>query len=472
MAHGRTSLGGGRSGSRTKSWQAEPVVSEVEEDTGGESSEEADNKDRNSVVRTASTAAKTAHLRDFGIGDIRTADSVAYLERKKSSVAASFGASARRKRSLREARSWKSTAKRLRGLQNADGAMWIKVGLPLFILGALELIRMATASATFSSGDGKPALDAAEAGTGLSGSILIGISLSVAASCMNALGLNLQRLGQNETGQGAKASALVEGIPLSLNVIGIALSAASGLTDLISFGFAPQSLLAPFGAMTLLVNLVLAPLLHNESLSALDVSATALICVGIAIALMSSPSVSPSYTLRDLEQLVSRPVVPVFLGVYVLTMVAVANHIYQGEANGRGDTKAVGAGYPVLSGMIGGLTTLSAKFMTELFKVVSLQSHPQLLLPVIGMLAICAVSQAQVLNRGVGRHSSLFVVPLFSASILLSNLSGGGVVFNEFSAFKPMQLVKFLGGVAIVVTGVTALATKEEPAQEDGKKVK
>lgn len=41
--------------------------------------------------------------------------------------------------------------------------------------------------------------------------------------------------------------------------------------DLISFGFAPMSLLAPLGAMTLVVNMFVAPCFLNESLSRRDV---------------------------------------------------------------------------------------------------------------------------------------------------------------------------------------------------------
>mmetsp|Transcript_9011 Transcript_9011/g.16633 ORF Transcript_9011/g.16633 Transcript_9011/m.16633 type:complete len:350 (-) Transcript_9011:1928-2977(-) len=281
------------------------------------------------------------------------------------------------------------------------------------------------------------------------GSAVIGILLAVMASCLNALGMNLQRLGQKPDAHE------------HMNTAGIALAAGAGILDMVSFGFAPQSLLAPLGAVTLIANLCLAPVLHQEKLAQVDIAATVLVCVGIAITLLSSSGDTPELTYFELQRLAKRPVFMVFLTGYITAIAGLISHIYVGERQGQGKSKLIGVGYPMLSGMLGGLTVLNAKIMTELLRLVSIRTHFAVIIPVIAMVLGCAISQTAVLNRGLGKHSSLFIIPLFSASMLIANLSAGGVFFNEFASYSKPQLGGFLVGVAIVVTGVTILATKD-----------
>lgn len=101
----------------------------------------------------------------------------------------------------------------------------------------------------------------------LSGNLFVGLCLSVLATVMNSTGMNLQRYAKTKE------------MPC-LNVVGIILSTTCGLVDMCSFHFAPQSLLAPVGAFTLVFNLLLAPILHSEKILLLDILSTLLVFVG------------------------------------------------------------------------------------------------------------------------------------------------------------------------------------------------
>ena len=117
---------------------------------------------------------------------------------------------------------------------------------------------------------------------------LVGALLACTACAMNATGLNLQRLAKRRDG-----SAM-------LNVLGVILSTACGIVDMVSFSFAPQSFLAPFGALTLCINLVLAPFLHGDRIQPIDVLATTLVVLGV-ITCLSNNTVTPrSWSLDEL----------------------------------------------------------------------------------------------------------------------------------------------------------------------------
>lgn len=323
-------------------------------------------------------------------------------------------------------------------------------------------------------------------------SVLVGVGLSVTGSVCGAVGLNLQRLAQRlQAERPTEALVEVQDVPEGLtrdarlsirwrrvrarlknlrighqyqllNLLGVLMAVSAGLFDLAAFNFAPSSLLAPFGATSLIVNLMLAPLLHGERLRDVDIVATLVVMGGIALSLAFGNATSPRWSLPQLLALARRPAFAAFASAYVAVLVALATHVLLGEHRGQAHTKRVGAGYPCLAGMLAGVSQVSAKFMTELFRVASLKSEAALLGGVIAVLAVSAVSQLVVLNRGIGKHSPLFVVPLFSASALLSSLSLGGTLFDEFSRFAPAQLAGFCAGVALVVFGVGLLATKNE----------
>ena len=101
----------------------------------------------------------------------------------------------------------------------------------------------------------------------VSSSVLFGMFLALVGAAMNATGLNLQRLGQRmgnekdgDVDKKKKRKARI------VNITGIVLSSACGLLDIVSFKFAPQTVLAPFGAVALVINLMLAPVVQGDTL--------------------------------------------------------------------------------------------------------------------------------------------------------------------------------------------------------------
>ena len=64
-----------------------------------------------------------------------------------------------------------------------------------------------------------------------------------------------------------------------------------------------------------------------------------------------------------------------------------------------------------------------------------------------------ATSQLAVLNVGIGRYSSLVVVPVFVACFVTFNAVGGGIFFLDFAKFTPEQMQAYAGGLALLVGG-------------------
>ena len=305
--------------------------------------------------------------------------------------------------------------------------------------------------------------------------IVVGVLLSTLASCMNATGLNLQRLS-GTIGPSGRCS------PGLLNALGIAMSTSCGLVDMASYAFAPQSMLAPLGAVTLVVNLLLAPVMHGEALRASDALYTCVIVVGIVLCISSSSSGAEAEnaesdtsdeagSINSAAALYALAAAPRFLSVLAAAaavLLGVAYHIYTSEAAGRGALLSTGFGYPIIAGMFGGATVLSAKILTC---VLELGSGPAIVAPIVILVSSCAGLQIVINNRGLAKHSPLVLVPIYSSTFVLSNAIGGGVFWKEFDKFSVQQWRGYGLGVTCVVGGVLLIARAAVSVQGKHKKV-
>jgi len=261
---------------------------------------------------------------------------------------------------------------------------------------------------------------------------------------MNAGGMNLQRWA------GARGSTV-------LNLVGVGLSASCGLVDMASFAFAPQSLLAPFGALTLIINLLLAAPLHGDAVRREDLLSTALVFAGVAVCLSNSSTDDISRTYDNLLELCGRKPFHAWVAFLVCGIALAACRLLTAPAG-----SAV-ACYPLMSGCLGGFTALSAKYLGELGKA----GAPWEVMAMVGTcVPLFAVSQLTLLNAGLARASSLLIVPVFVAAFVTCNAIGGGIFFDEFAAFSPMQQRLYPLGLALLVGGVLILAGRKEPEKD------
>ncbi|KAJ0405361.1 hypothetical protein ATCC90586_004498 [Pythium insidiosum] len=138
---------------------------------------------------------------------------------------------------------------------------------------------------------------------------VIGFSIAVVFSFLASVGINLQKraLKQNETYAHENNVEPRPAYRLPLWVLGFVLILAGSILDFVAFGLAPQSLLAPLAALTLVWNMMLAPCFNKEKLSKKDIVATLIIFAGATIAVVFASHSSPSYNLSMLMHLYKDP---------------------------------------------------------------------------------------------------------------------------------------------------------------------
>ncbi|KAJ2383932.1 hypothetical protein GGI23_007039, partial [Coemansia sp. RSA 2559] len=104
--------------------------------------------------------------------------------------------------------------------------------------------------------------------------------------------------------------------------IGLVVFVLGNATNFIALQFAPQSLVAPLGAVALVTNVIIAPLLNNERIGLFDIGGIALIIAGCIIVVVFSGIVQQNLRLCMLIQLLRARPTAIYLCVISVAIVA------------------------------------------------------------------------------------------------------------------------------------------------------
>ncbi|CAG8497366.1 92_t:CDS:10 [Rhizophagus irregularis] len=106
-------------------------------------------------------------------------------------------------------------------------------------------------------------------------------------------------------------------------VCGFIVYVIGSFLSFVALKFAPQSLIAPLGVVSLVVNLLIAPILHNQRLTMLDSIGVIIIIIGSVIITIFSGVVIQDYELCVLIELFKRPQTIIYLtviGVFIFSL--------------------------------------------------------------------------------------------------------------------------------------------------------
>lgn len=262
--------------------------------------------------------------------------------------------------------------------------------------------------------------------------------------------------------------------------IGMTILILDAIGDFVFIGLAPQSLLAPLGALSLGFNIILAPIFHpKERVTRNIIQSTALIYVGTIMTVLHAAESSPKI---DLAALVDFATTPLFL-VYALGCICFQGSLY---CHGRGKRAFGIVHYTGIAGCFGGETILFAKSASELVKNALVSgryddwtSSPLPCLFVICMIG-CVLTQVNFLNTGLAKFDALLVVPVYQSFWNAFGITGGLIFFQEYKLMSTSDSWMYALGIGITLVGIAMLIKerrvsdpredeKHRPGQTDAK---
>lgn len=248
-------------------------------------------------------------------------------------------------------------------------------------------------------------------------------------------------------------------------VMGFVLMIIGNIIDFLAFGLAPQSLLAPLAALSLVWNLFVSNTVLGEEYDRTDVMACAFIFVGTGLAVIFSNHHEREYTLDTLRDLYHKSrmawyaiLTPLFLGFhYYLASIA--------ENRKEPLYRLCGLiGWCGFAGITGGNSVLFAKSTVELLKDAfhgdDVFLHLDTYLIIFAMV-VCLLTQISFLNGAMLRYDQLHVLPVYQSYWIISGVVGGLVYFGEFEELSATAINMFLFGTMITLFGLYKLTTKE-----------
>lgn len=296
-----------------------------------------------------------------------------------------------------------------------------------------------------------------------------GFTISLVFSVLNSIGINLQKYSLSRN---AKASKKRNSCQQPLWLVGFMLVCLGSILDFVAFGMAPQSLLAPLAALTLVWNMFIAPIFHKEKITRQNIVATIIIFIGVTITVIFAGHSTPSYELKDLILLYQQPVMYAYITCVAIFLTVLTISAKRIESSGQN----VGGLYHIIcyggiAGTFGGQSVLLAKSTVEMLKSALWGQgstdfeHVETYL-IIGGMVICLVSQITVLNGGLKRFDALVMIPVYQSFWILTSVLGGIMYFEEYSSMTMVQTWMFPLGGSVTLFGIFYLLRDRRHSQE------
>ncbi|GAA6056380.1 hypothetical protein JCM3770_005980 [Rhodotorula araucariae] len=236
-------------------------------------------------------------------------------------------------------------------------------------------------------------------------------------------------------------------------LLGFACQTMGEFGNFLAFGFAPPSVVAPLGMVSLIANVFLAPLIVREPFRRKDLLGVAIAVIGGATVVYASRSNDKKLTPDEFVKAVSRPL---FIAYAVFSMCSMSALGYLSQTK-------LGDRYILidlsLCALAGAFTVLSTKAISSFLNLLFLRMFSfWITYPVLVVLVATGLMQVNFVNKSLQRFESRVVVPVQYMTFALSTIVGSGILYRDFEGIALPSLVNFVFGCVISGLGVYLLA--------------
>ncbi|KAI7903598.1 uncharacterized protein BX663DRAFT_507038 [Cokeromyces recurvatus] len=319
---------------------------------------------------------------------------------------------------------------------------------------------------------------------------IIGIIVSLGASIMDALGLNILKLDHVKESQRPKGLRRSDcGRPLWH--VGLSTYIASQLIgSTIALNFLKAQWVAPLGSAALIFNFIFAKLLVNITITRKDVLGTCVVIASVIWIVLfggmyNGEDPEETISLESLKVLFVRPVfiiyfsilnIVAFGGFFVLIWLNYwvimddsrkQKHQLPSCMSPKKMKRAAGLLFSIEGGVLASETLLLAKSGVKLFTL-SIQSQVNQFNDntsrfILLALLVTAILQVYCLNTALKLYSSVVVVPIFYGTYTALGLVNTIIYLDELSNYPPWAILLVFIGIAVLIYGVYLLSSKPDP---------
>ncbi|KAG2210061.1 hypothetical protein INT47_003497 [Mucor saturninus] len=319
---------------------------------------------------------------------------------------------------------------------------------------------------------------------------VIGIFVSLGASFMDALGLNILKLDHVKE---SKKDHQRGDCGRPLWHLGLYTYIASQLIgSTIALNYLKTQWVAPLGSVALIFNFIFAKLLVNTKITRKDVLGTCVVVASVIWIVVfggmyNGDDPEESISLESLKVKFVRPIFIIYFSALNiiafggLTISIWSNWAISDESRKRKSQvfatmnqkkmkHIVGLMFSIEGGLLASETLLLAKSGVKLFTL-SMQSqvnqfNDNVSRFILLALLVTAVLQVYCLNTALKLYSSVVVVPVFYGSYTAVGLVNTIIYLDEIGNYPPWAIILVFVGIGVLIYGVFLLSSKPDPAHQ------
>lgn len=223
--------------------------------------------------------------------------------------------------------------------------------------------------------------------------------------------------------------------------------------NFIAYGFAPASVVAPLGTVTLISNALLAPIMLQERFRRRDLLGIVLAVCGAVVVVMSSKTEEIQLSPQAIEAALRQPKFLIYLAcTSVVSCVMTGLSVNVGHKNSLIDLSLVA--------IYGGYTVLATKALSSLLGLTFYRMFEYgITYAMILVLVTTAILQIKYLNKALQRFDSTEVIPIQWTLFTISAILGSSILYNDFNQMTKGKAATFLTGCLLTFAGVYSIAS-------------
>ncbi|GAA5990464.1 hypothetical protein JCM10908_007383 [Rhodotorula pacifica] len=244
-------------------------------------------------------------------------------------------------------------------------------------------------------------------------------------------------------------------------LLGFGLMNSGELCNFLAYAFAPPSVVAPLGMVTLVANVFLAPLIVREPFRRKDLVGVAIAVIGGATVVYASHSNDTKPTPHQFQKAISRPL---FIAYSITSFVLICVLAWLSRTRYGDRFVLIDL---ALCALAGAFTVLSTKAISSFLNLMFLDTFKHwITYPVLLVLVITAILQVNFVNKSLQRFESRVVIPIQYMTFALSTIVGSAILYRDFEGIGLPSLLNFAFG-CLVSGGGVYLLTRDAPSSDD-----
>lgn len=300
---------------------------------------------------------------------------------------------------------------------------------------------------------------------------LIGYVFLLVASISSSVSMNFQKLAQRESNwKDPRTRQIKRQTPLKssvfkrpLFILAIFLSFAASTLDFLALTWLPPMTVGIFGAVSIIVNLLVSKVILFEQPDSKEMTAIACVIGGCILAISSKVTENEDISPPQLIERTSSCIYIVANWIVFITFSIILENFTLTPVIHR-------FGYPFIGGALGAQNVCMGKYIAwavaKWIEAGKLTVRTDVLICVVLLCIASIIVHIIWLNRGLAKHDAYYCIIVYQSTWFLFTTLSGIIVYDNMAELSMLSQLCFLSGCGLAMFGVWKISLVHKDSNE------